>query len=105
MAKDSLLVDTRETSISTIDSYILGTELNLNETSENAISTDVLIVFGINMIENAAKLWRVADEVEKQRLQVAIFPEGLSYDFVFGFETVKMSNLYKLINQLGPHVR
>jgi DNA invertase Pin-like site-specific DNA recombinase/DNA-directed RNA polymerase subunit RPC12/RpoP len=82
-----------------IDSEIFGTELKLKETSDNVISTDTLIDFGINMIENAAKLWRIADEVEKQRLQVAIFPEGLNYDFVDGFGTAKTGDLYLLIEQ------
>jgi len=84
---------------SSIDANILGTELKLKEASENVISTDVLIDFGINMIENAAKLWRIADEVERQRLQLAIFPEGLRYDFVDGFGTAKTGDLYLLIEQ------
>jgi site-specific DNA recombinase len=84
---------------SSIDAAILGTELELKETSESVISTDVLIDFGINMIENAAKLWRIANELERQRLQTAIFPEGLTYSFVSGFGTAKTGDLYQLIGQ------
>ena len=51
------------------------------------------------MIENAAKLWRIAGELEKQRLQTAIFPEGLTYDFESGFGTAKTGDLYQLIEQ------
>ncbi len=63
------------------------------------MDSEILIDFGINMIKNAAKLWRIADEIEKQRLQAVIFPEGLTYDFVNGFGTAKTGDLYLLIKQ------
>ncbi len=84
---------------SKIDSEILRTELKLNEASGEVVSSEVLIDFGINMIQNAPKLWRIANELERQRLQTAIFPEGLSYDFVKGFGTAKTGELYEVIEQ------
>ena len=87
-----------------INSEILRTESKLNEANENVISTDVLIDFGINMIKNAAKLWRIAGEVEQQRLQTAIFPEGLTYDFINGFGTAKTSDLYQLIGRFETNL-
>ncbi len=80
-----------------IASDILRTELKLNEAKDEVISSDVLIDFGINMIQNAPKLWRIANELERQRLQTAIFPEGLTYDFVKGFGTAKTGDLYEAI--------
>ena len=56
------------------------------------------------MVKNAAKLWRIADEVEQQRLQTAIFPEGLTYDFISGFGTAKTSDLYQLIEQFETNL-
>ena len=51
------------------------------------------------MIQNAPKLWRIANDLERQRLQTAIFPEGLTYDFVKGFGTAKTSELYEVIQE------
>ena len=82
---------------SKIDTEILRTELKLNEASDEVVSSEVLIDFGINMIQNAPKLWRIADDLERQRLQTAIFPEGLTYDFVKGFGTTKTGDLYQSI--------
>ena len=82
-----------------IDSEILRTELKLNEASNQVVSSEVLIDFGINMIMNAPKLWRIANELERQRLQTAIFPEGLTYDFVKGFGTAKTGDLYGAIRE------
>ncbi len=82
-----------------IDSDILRTELKLNEAKSETVSSEVLIDFGINMIQNAPKLWRIANDLERQRLQTAIFPEGLTYDFVKGFGTAKTSELYEVIQE------
>ena len=80
-----------------IDSEVLRTELKLNEANSEVVNADVLIDFGINMIQNAPKLWRISSEQERQRLQTAIFPEGLTYDFVKGFGTAKTGELYEVI--------
>ncbi len=82
-----------------IQSEILRTELKLNEAKEAVISSDILIDFGINMIQNASKLWRISNALERQRLQLAIFPDGLTYNFVSGFGTIKTSEIYQLISQ------
>ena len=87
-----------------IESEILRTELKLNGANDEVISSDVLIDFGINMISSVPKLWRICDELEQQRLQTVIFPEGLTYDFDKGFGTVKLSELYLLINKITTEV-
>lgn len=66
---------------------------------EQVLDSEALIDFGINMIQSAPKLWRIAGEVERQRLPTAIFPEGLSYDFVNGFGTAKTDDLYGVLQQ------
>jgi site-specific DNA recombinase len=94
-----LTLDEKAEQSNKIDSDILRTDLKLNEANGETVSTEVLIDFGINMIQNASKLWRVASELERQRLQTAIFPEGLTYDFVKGFGTVKIGELYEVIQE------
>jgi len=86
---------------SKIDSEILRTELKLNASNSEVIDSETLINFGINMIQAAPKLWRICDELEQQRLQTAIFPEGLTYDFVKGFGTAKLAESYLLINKIA----
>ncbi len=85
---------------SRIESDRLRTELKLSEMKTQAVDSDTLIDFGINMIKNAPKLWRIANEIERRRLQLAIFPEGLRYDFINGFGTAKLSGLYDVIQQV-----
>jgi len=82
-----------------IDSEIFRTELRLNKSNSDSVSSEVLINFGINMIQNAPKLWRIANEINQQRLQTAIFPEGLTYDFVKGFGTAQIGELYEVIQE------
>ena len=84
-----------------VDSAIFGTELKLNKNDGELINSEVLIDFGINMIKAAPKLWRISNEIEKQRLQNTIFPEGLTYDFVKGFGTAKLAESYQLINKIA----
>lgn len=90
----NLTPDEKLEQTSKIDAEILRTELKLNEANDEVVSSEVLIDFGINMIQSAPKLWRIADDVERQRLQTAIFPEGLTYDFVKGFGITKTGDLY-----------
>lgn len=84
-----------------VDSELLRTKLLMSETAEHAVNADVLINFGINMISNLPKLWRIADTVERQRLQQAVFPEGLTYSFEHGFRTAVTGELYGVLEQLG----
>lgn len=87
-----------------IDSEILRTDLKLNGANDEVIDAEVLIDFGINMINAAPKLWRICDELEQQRLQTIIFPEGLEYDFEKGFGTAQLSDLYLSINKITTEV-
>ena len=86
---------------SKIESEILRTELKLNGSNDEVIGSEVLIDFGINMIQAAPKLWRICDELEQQRLQTVIFPEGLTYDFEKGFGTGQLSELYLSIKKIA----
>ena len=97
----NLSVDEKVEQSNKINSEILRTELRLNEVKGDAVSSDALIDFGINMIKNAPKLWRISNEIERQQLQAAIFPEGLAYDFVKGFGIAKTSELYEVIRELN----
>lgn len=56
-----------------------------------------LIDFGISVIQNVPKLWRMASETDRRRLQELVFPEGIAYDFVNGSGTKKTGELYQLI--------
>ena len=89
---------------SKIESEILRTDLKLNSANDEVIDSEVLIDFGINMINAAPKLWRICDGLEQQRLQTVIFPEGLTYDFEKGFGTVQLSELYLSINKIATEV-
>lgn len=95
----NLTSDEKSEQTNKVESDILRTELKLNEANGETVSSEVLIDFGINMIMNAPKLWRIAGNIERQRLQLAIFPEGLTYDFVKGFRTAKTGDLYEAIGE------
>jgi site-specific DNA recombinase len=93
----SLSLEEKANQSGLINSEILRTELELSESSNKNVSSETLIDFGVNMLTNASKLWRIADLNERQRLQIAIFPYGLTYDFVNGFRTAKTSELYEVV--------
>jgi hypothetical protein len=79
---------------------LVGTELKLGQAKTEAVDTEVLIDFGISVIQNVPKLWRIANENDRRRLQELVFPDGIEYDFKSGFETAKTGELYQLIEQI-----
>lgn len=95
----NLTVEEKQEQTKKLETDILRTELKLSEMKGQVLDSEVLIDFGINMIQSAPKLWRIAGEVERQRLQATIFPEGLSYDFINGFGTAKTDDLYGVLQQ------
>ena len=92
-----LSAEEKNEQIKEIDGDIFRTELDLNEVNSEIIDTDALINFGVNMIQNAKKLWKMGDITEKQQLQNVIFPNGIVYDFVEGLGTPETSKLYEVI--------
>lgn len=46
-------------------------------------------------------LWKLGDINLKKRVQDAIFPEGLVYDFDHGFGTVKVAESYLLAKEIA----
>lgn len=58
--------------------------------------TEILIDGAINLIKNLVNLWDSSNTKNKMMLQSELFPEGLTYDFVNGFGTVKIGPLYEV---------
>lgn len=48
-----------------------------------------------------SEFWNRAPIQIQKRVQRAIFPEGLSYDFQKGFGTVKVNESYQLIKEIA----
>jgi len=59
----NLTFDEKVAQTTKIASDILRTELKLNQANDDVVSTEVLVDFSINMIQNAAKLWIIANDV------------------------------------------
>ena len=97
----SLTQQEKKEQASKIDLEILGTELKLNEANADVMDSEIVVDFCINMIHAAPKLWRISNFAEKQLLQNAIFPEGITYNFVTGFGTAKPSESYLLIHKIA----
>jgi hypothetical protein len=67
------------------------------------LDTETLIDFGIGVIQNVPKLWRIASHADRIRLQELVFPEGIAYDFTSGFGTAKTGDLYQLIARFSDN--
>lgn len=49
------------------------------------------------------KFWRSCSLIGKARLQQALFPEGICYDFVNGFRTAKINEIYEVIQDYSEN--
>ena len=58
--------------------------------------TEILIDGAINLMKNLVNLWDSSNTKNKMLLQSELFPEGLTYDFVEGFGTIKIGPLYEV---------
>lgn len=52
-------------------------------------------------VENAGLFWNLVDVEVKKRVQDAIFPEGVVYDFDKGFGTVTLAESYQLMAEIS----
>lgn len=58
--------------------------------------TEILIDGAINLMKNLVNLWDSSNTKNKMMLQSELFPEGLTYNFVEGFGTIKIGPLYEV---------
>jgi site-specific DNA recombinase len=91
----------KEEQVLQIETDIFKQELALSDNHDDVTTAAGVIDFGTELMHNAPNLWKSADLKNRQRLQQAIFPDGLSYSFVDGFGTAKTSNLYVVVEQLS----
>ena len=84
-----------------IETKMFNLGLALSNSTDDAVVAADVIDCGTELLHNAPNLWRSADLKNRQRLQQAIFPDGLSYSFVEGFGTAETSELYGVVRRLG----
>jgi site-specific DNA recombinase len=72
------------------------TKMNLHQLRLEELDVEALLNFSQHMLLNAARLWIEASLDQKQRLQKAIFPEGLSFS-EGNFGTAKTSLVFQLL--------
>lgn len=104
LLEGKITAEEKQSLLAKVESEILRTELESNEAKAEAVDTEVLIDFSLKMIQELPKLWRTVSNVERQRLHELVFPEGITYDFVHGFGTVKTGELYQLIGVVSENI-
>ena len=55
-------------------------ELALHESTLEELDVDGILGFAETLLQNAANLWKHSEPAQRQRLQRAIFPEGIVFD-------------------------
>jgi len=55
-------------------------ELELHESKLEELDIEGILAFAEQLLENPARLWSEASPAQRQRIQVALFPEGVPYD-------------------------
>lgn len=72
--------------------------------ADNYVSNKEEVIDGALMFMTSPGLfWNLGDIEVKKRVQDAIFPEGLEYDFDKGFGTVKLAESYQLITKIADN--
>ena len=94
---DQISYTEKQHQLQKIDKSIFVLEERLESVKTESVDAEVLIDFASHLMTNASKLWDEASIEQKRRLQTAIFPDGLSYDSIKGFGTIKTSELYGII--------
>ena len=86
-----------------IEKDIVDVSARLLEVKDEALDTEVILEFGLRVIKNLNKFWRSCSLMGKARLQQALFPEGICYDFVNGFRTAKINEIYEVIQDYSEN--
>lgn len=86
-----------------IEKDIVDVSARLLEVKDEALDAEVILEFGLRVIKNLNKFWRSCSLIGKVRLQQALFPEGICYDFVNGFRTAKISEIYEVIQDYSEN--
>lgn len=80
-----------------VEKDIVALSVRLDSVKDEALDAETILEFGINMIKDMNKFWRSCSLTGRVRLQQALFPEGICYDFTTGFRTAKISEIYEVI--------
>jgi len=81
-----------------IDEEILIKKSLLSESEMDKIDIETLLNFASRFLEDFPRLWVNSNLEQKQRLQAAIFPEGLIWGYS-GFRTPQLSLCFQLLQE------
>jgi len=81
-----------------IDEEILVKKSLLSESEMDKIDIETLLNFASRFLEDFPRLWVNSNLEQKQRLQAAIFPEGLVWNYS-GFRTPQLSLCFQLLQE------
>ena len=71
------------------------------EADRYAHEKEAIIDGALLFMSDPGAFWNIASVEVRKRVQAAIFPEGIEYDFDKGFRTAKMSESYLLIKEIA----
>ncbi len=81
-----------------VDSEILELSAELNQLKDERSVKKVQIDYALNFMGNIKKMWIDADLDTKRKIQIMVFPDGLSFDTrTKKFGTINTSPLYRYI--------
>lgn len=86
-----------------IEKDIVDVSAHLLEVNGEALDAEVILEFGLRIIKNINKFWRSCSLIGKVRLQQAIFPEGICYDFANGLRTTKINEIYEVMHDYSEN--
>ncbi len=84
-----------------IDVQVASVELKRSNYKDIESNAEEILDGAMLFIENPGLFWNLNSAEVKRRVQYAIFPEGIVYDFGKGFGTAKLAESYLLIEKIA----
>lgn len=101
--KDEISYAEKKEVVDQIDEDIANLDGKKEEADKFAKEGEYIVDKAMLFMYDPAAFWNQAPLQIQKRVQLLIFPEGLSYDFEKGFGTVKVNESYQLIKKIAPN--
>ncbi len=95
--------DEKKAKLTEIEQAVAHLQLQRIEGDSYIQDKESIIDSALLCMSEPGKFWNLGDNKVKRRVQHAIFPEGLNYDFEEGFGTAKLSTPYLFIKEISDN--
>ncbi len=87
--------------LSEVDKTTAQIKIQSIEADKYITKKEAIIDGALLFMSDAGLFWNLSDISVRRRVQDAIFPEGVTYDFDNGFGTVKLAESYQLMTEVS----